>query len=419
MKEHIKATLTQAWYNLFVFAKWLLLASLIGVTVGGVSTVFAHLMKLVTEFRTENTWVIFLLPLAGIMIVGLYSLTSSKDDKGTNTILSRIHSGVPVPIKIAPLIVVSTAASHMCGASVGRTGATLQLGGSLGNLIAKIIPLDEQDKKTLVMCGMSAAFATIFGTPMAAAIFSIEVVNVGVMYYSALVPCIFSALIANQFAAARGIEPEAFFIKNVPELNFTNAVQTIVLALIMALVSIAFCMMLRGSGKYFKRFFKNAYIRVLVGSAAIILITIAVRSSDYMGPGINIVEKAIAGEAVPYAFALKMLLTSLAIGCGFKGGEVAPSFFIGATLGCVIGHIIGLEPSLAAAVGMIAMFCGVTNCPVSSSSIAFELFGYQAVPFFLIGNSISYLMSGYYGLYSDQIISASKHTLSFEQRKAK
>lgn len=419
MKEHIKATLYHVLFNLFIFIKWLFLAIVIGVMVGGASTLFAHAMTWAAAFRTENMWMLLTLPLGGLLIAALYKLTSSGNDRGTNTILSRIHSGEAVPAKMAPLIVISTVISHLCGASVGREGAALQLGGSMGSLMGSLLPIDEKDKKTIVMCGMSAAFAALFGTPMAAAIFAIEVVNVGVMYYSALVPCIFSALVASLFAANMGIHPEAFNINAVPELNIISTVQTIVLALVIAVAGIVFCLMLHSASRYFKQFFKNVYVRVVVGSVIIILITILCKSSDYMGAGIEVIERAIEGEAVPYAFIHKMVLTAIAIGCGFKGGEIVPSFFIGATLGCVVGHIIGLEPSTAAAVGMIALFCSVTNCPISSTLIAFELFGYQAVPFFLMGNSISYLMSGYYGLYSEQIISYSKYSLTFEKRNAR
>lgn len=408
--------------NLVLLVKWLFIAIIVGVVVGGVSTLFAHIMEFVTDYRNHNTWLILLLPIGGLVIAGLYKIASNENnDRGTNMILSSILSNEQVPYRMAPMIIISTIISHLFGASVGREGAALQLGGSLGSLIGKVIRLDDADKKVVIMCGMSAAFAALFGTPMAAAIFALEVIHVGVMYYVALVPCIFSALIASQFAAGMGIHPEAFTILAIPKLTPISAVQCVILSVICAVVSIIFCMMLHGYGHFFKKYFKNIFVRVLVGSVVIVLLTIILQTSDYMGAGIGVIDRAISGEVVPTAFIFKMIFTALAIGCGFKGGEIVPSFFVGATLGCLVGKIIGFEPSTAAAVCMVGMFCCVTNCPITSILIAFELFGYKAVPFFLICNAVGYMMSGYFGLYSDQLINSSKYKigLSINAKKEK
>lgn len=415
--EYIVKTIKPIGRNLLLLFKWLALAVLVGLVAGGVSTLFAKAMTFVTSFRSEHSWLILLLPVGGIIIVSAYKLLKNENDKGTNLILAGIHSGGDVPSRVAPLIIFSTVVSHLFGASVGREGAALQLGGSLGNMLGRIVRLDERDRKVMIMCGMSAAFAALFGTPMAAAIFAIEVVSVGMMYYAALVPCIFAALVASNFSAGMGIHPEEFVITAVPEVTVLNMGRTVLLAVICAGVSVIFCMLLHSSGKCFKKYFKNQYIRILVGSALIILMTVLLGTDDYMGAGMNVIERAIEGEAAPMAFVFKMVLTALAIGCGFKGGEIVPTFFVGATLGCVVGHLTGLEPSAAAAVGMVGMFCCVTNCPVSSILIAFELFGYEAVPFFLVCNAVGYLMSGYYGLYSEQIFTGSKYSLDSQREE--
>lgn len=397
--------------NLTVLVKWIVLSLMVGMAVGVISTVFAHAMVWVNNFRGSHSWLILLLPVGGLLIVGLYHLAGYQNDKGTNLILSSVHSSHVVPYRVAPLIVGATIVSHFFGASVGREGAALQLGGSLGSLLGKIFHLDEKDRKVIVMCGMSAAFAAMFGTPMASAVFSLEVIHVGVMYYAALVPCIFSALTASLFSEGMGISPEAFTIKAVSEITVGNVAKVVLLAVICAAVSVFFCTLLHETAHLFKKYFKNAYVRVVAGSLLIIGITIILGTSDYMGAGIPGIERAMEGEAAPPAFLFKMLLTALAIGCGFKGGEIVPTFFIGATLGCFMGKLLGLEPSMAAAVCMIGMFCCVTNCPLSSVLIAFELFGYEAVPYFLICNSIGYLMSGYSGLYQEQLITKSKYKI--------
>ena len=398
--------------NFVKFLKWLGLSILTACIVGGISTLFAHAMEFVTKLRTENFWILYTLPVGGLIIAGLYRLFDSQGLKrGTNTVISSIHSDEEVPLTMAPIIFISTIISHLCGASVGREGAALQLGGSIAHSLGKAFKLDESDKKVITMSGMSAAFAALFGTPMAAAVFTIEVIQIGVVYYAALVPCMFSAIIASQFAAGMGIHPESFTILAVPELTIVSVLQTTLIAIIVSAVSIIFCSAMHASSHLFAKYFKNPYVRVVVGAAIIIALTLLLGTSDYMGAGIPIINNAMNEQVVPAAFLLKILFTALAIGCGFKGGEIVPSFFVGATLGCLVGQLIGFAPSCAAAIGMVGMFCCVTNCPLTSTLIAFELFGYKAVPFFLIMNSIGYLLSGHSSLFIDQMSSLSKFKL--------
>lgn len=269
------------------------------------------------------------------------------------------------------------------------------------------------------MCGMSAAFSAIFGTPIAASVFSMEVASVGVMYYAALVPCVFSSLTASLFAVSMGIGPDVFALVQIPEFQILPACKVIGLGLCCAVVSALFCISLHSAGGFYKKYLKNPYIRILVSSAIIILLTILLQTSDYMGAGVPVIERAMEGTVSPPAFLLKILFTALTLAAGFKGGEIVPSFFIGATFGCLFGQLCGISPSLCAAVGMMAVFCGVTNCPITSLLISFELFGYQAVPYFLIGVSVSYLMSGYYSLYHDQKIIYSKYKTEYINRQTK
>ncbi len=319
---------------------------------------------------------------------------------------------------MAPLIFISTILTHLFGGSAGREGAALQLGGSIGNQLGRWFRFDEKDRRIVVMCGMSAAFAAIFGTPVAASIFAMEVVSVGVMYYAALVPCVFSSLIASKVATDMGINPELFTILHIPEFHLVPSIKIILLALCCAALSVLFCMALHGLGDVYRLKLKNPYFRIIFSSCLIILLTVLLQTTDYMGAGVPVIEEAIKGQVRPEAFFLKMLFTALTLEAGFKGGEIVPSFFVGATFGCLFGQLLGISPSLCAAVAMVAVFCGVTNCPITSMLIAFELFGYEAVPYFLIAISVSYLMSGYYGLYHDQTIVYSKYKTEYINRKA-
>ena len=405
--------------NLAVFIRWGIFSAFVGLFVGAFSTLFAFCLRQVTSFRTENPWLILCLPLAGVVIVFLYGVFRYKNDKGTNMVLSSIHAEAEVPFRMAPLIFISTIITHLFGGSAGREGAALQLGGSIGQQLGKLFRFDEKDQRVVVMCGMSAAFSAIFGTPIAASIFSMEVVSVGVMYYAALVPCVFSSLVASKFATHMGIGPNVFKIRQMPLFQVVPCLKIIGLALCCAALSVVFCMALHSLGDFYRNKLKNPYIRIIVSSLVIILLTIILQTDDYMGAGVPVIQRAIQGNVEPLAFVWKIVFTALTLEAGFKGGEIVPSFFVGATFGCLFGHILGISPSLCGAVGMMSVFCGVTNCPITSMLIAFELFGYHGVPFFLLGISVSYLMSGYYGLYHDQTIVYSKYKTEYINRKAR
>lgn len=413
----VKFYIRRVCHNLKVFLKWAVFASLTGLVVGGFSTLFAECLAFVTKFRMQHVWIIFLLPLAGILIVFLYGVFHYKNDKGTNMVLSTIHAETELPFKMAPLIFISTIITHMFGGSAGREGAALQLGGSIGNQLGRWFRFDEKDRRIVVMCGMSAAFSAIFGTPLAAVVFAMEVVSVGVMYYAALVPCVFAALISSKVARHMGVGPDVFAIRHLPDFTLIPSIKVIALALCCAGLSVLFCMALHSLGDLYREKLKNPYIRIVFSSAVIIVLTVILHTSDYMGAGVPVIARAIRGQVDPLAFFWKIVFTALTLEAGFKGGEIVPSFFVGATFGCLFGQIAGLSPSLCAALGMVSVFCGVTNCPITSLLIAFEIFGYHGIPYFMIAISVSYLMSGYYGLYHDQTIVYSKYKTQYINRK--
>lgn len=393
--------------------KWLMIAVVVGCVTGAASTLFSFVLKGVTNYRKENGWMFYLLPVMGLIIVFLYE-KFGKEDGGTNQVLSTVRSQDDVPILSAPLIFISTAFTHLAGGSAGREGAAIQLGGSIANQLGRWIHLDKEDRHVIVMCGMSAAFSALFGTPMAAAVFALEVVSVGVMYYTALMPCMIASLIASGFAAGMGVTPEAFHVVDIPELTIETGLKMGVVAAGCAVVSIVFCMVLNGVAGAYGKYFKNPYARVVVGACLVIGLTLLLGTSDYMGAGAELIEKAVEeGQARPLDFFWKLVLTALTMRAGFRGGEIVPSFCIGATFGCVMGNWLGLSPSICAACGMTAVFCGVTNCPITSILIAFEMFGFKGVSFYLIAVSISYAASGYYGLYKDQTIVYSKYKAKY------
>lgn len=390
------------------FLRWMILAAITGLIVGAVGTLFVKGLGLANNFRAEHPQIILALPLAGLAIVFLYKICHYENDKGTNLVISTLHAESQIPFRMAPLIFIATITTHLFGGSAGREGAALQLGGSIGNQLGRWFRLDEEDTELIVMCGMSAAFSAIFGTPLAAVVFAMEVSSIGIMHYAAFVPCMFASLIASSFATEMGVHAEAFTITEPVTFALVPALKIVLLGICCALISMLFCQLLHTAGHLLKKYFPNPYIRIFVAGLAIIGLTILLHTSAYSGAGVNLIEEAFAGESPKMAFLWKMIFTAITLGAGFKGGEIVPSFTIGATFGCLFGSLLGLSPSLCAAVAMVSVFCGVTNCPISSLLIGFELFGFGSMKYLLIGVAISYMLSGYTGLYSEQTIMYSK-----------
>ena len=398
--------------------KWVIFSIIAGLVIGAAGTLFSFLLAFVTNLRLSHPWLLYLLPIGGLVIVGCYHLLHNQNDTGTNLVISSINAGDHLPLRMAPLIFISTLITHLCGGSAGREGAALQLGGSIGNGIGSLFRFDEKDKHVMVMCGMSAAFSALFGTPLAAAIFPIEVISIGIMHYSALLPCVIASLVAHAVATMAGIEPETFVIAQIPDFTISSSVKISVLAILCALVSILFCLTLHSAGHLYKRFIKNPYLRIFVGGCIVIVLTLLVGSQTYNGAGMDFIARCMEEATVrPEAFVLKMIFTAATLCAGFKGGEIVPSFFTGAAFGCLFGNLLGFSPTLCTATGMIALFCGVTNCPISSLLISFELFGYAGVPYFMLSVAFSYMLSGYFGLYHSQKIMYSKFKTNYINRK--
>lgn len=389
--------------NLGVFLKWLFVAVITGGLIGGVGSLFHIALNYSTELRITHGWMIWLLPLAGLLIVLFYRLCRIREPRGTDLVIEAVRTSEELPAIMAPLIFASTVLTHLCGGSAGREGAVLQIGGSIGNTLGKCMRLnDEKSKNIMIMCGMSAAFSALFGTPVTATVFSMELISVGVMYYAALVPCTVSAVIALEVSRACGVAPETFRIYGVPDANFGSIAGVLMLSLLCAGLSIVFCFCLHQAGRLYKKYLSNQYLRAAAGGVLVLLLVLVFRTRDYLGAGMDVIERSIQGEALPWAFALKLLFTAVTLGAGYKGGEIVPSFFVGATFGCVVGDFLGLHPSFGAALGLVALFCGVTNCPITALMLAFELFHFTGVLFFLLAVAVSYMLSGYFSLYSAQ-----------------
>lgn len=408
--------ITESIITLRNFIKSIVIASIVGIVVGLVSVGFHISIEKATELRIEYSWVIWFLPLGGVAIVWLYQKAGMEKDRGTNFVLEAVRDNNELTIKTAPLIFISTVITHLFGGSSGREGAALQIGGSISSYMGKVIKLDEKEQRLITMCGMSAGFAALFGTPVTAVIFSMEVITVGVMHYSAIVPCVVSAVVGSYTAKKLGV-PETFFvIKGIPEIGTVVLLKILVLGVLFAAVSMLFCLLLKKTHILYEKI-HNKMFAAFVGGIVIIALTYIFGTKDYNGAGMNVINAAASGEAKPEAFLLKMILTAASLGAGFKGGEIVPTLFVGATFGNVAAEIIGLNPSFGAGLGMVALFCGVTNCPLTSIILSIELFGSEGILFYTIVCAVSYKLSGYYGLYSSQKIVYSKHRPEYIDQK--
>ena len=400
------------------FYRWLLVATCVGAISGLVGSAFHLTVDWVTGVRTARSWLIYLMPVGGLIIAAIYRVTK-MEGAGTNDVIQSIYKGDKVPTLLIPVIFVATAITHLVGGSAGREGAALQIGGGIGSKVGRLLGLDEKDMPIVTLCGMSAVFAALFGTPLTATIFALEVISVGILHYSAFIPCLVASMVAYAISRLLGIAPTHFAVTMEP-LDVIMILKVLILAVACAVVSIAFCVAVHKTEKLASRKIKNIYLRAAVGGVIVVALTLLVGSHAYNGAGTDVIESAlINGECPNWAFFWKIVFTAVTIGCGFKGGEIVPTFFIGASLGCVLGPVLGMPAEFAAAIALVAVFCGAVNCPIASIILSVEMFGSSELIYFALACGISYMLSGYFGLYSSQKIVYSKTRAEFINRFAK
>ena len=393
--------------SLLALFRWTLLAVCTGVLCGGIGTLFHLAVEWVTEQRAEQVWLLWLLPAAGIAITALYKVTGCVG-KGTNDVLRAVQDGSSVTPWLVPAIFLGTVLTHLCGGSAGREGAALQMGGSIGWNLGTLLRLKDHDRRTATISGMAAFFSALFGTPLAAACFAMMVEDVGLTFTAAFVPAFTSALIAYGCSLAFGIAPTHFAL-TAPELNVRTALLVILLGVACAAVSRLFCYTLHFMEHTVPKLLPNPWVRVFAGGVLVIGFSYLFGVGRYNGAGMSVIVAAVEqGQALPWDFLCKIFLTALTLACGFKGGEVVPSFFVGATFGCVVGPLLGLPAEFAAAVGLVSIFCGATNVLIPSILLGFELFSGAGLELIALGCGICFMLSGHHGLYSSQTFVTNK-----------
>ena len=395
--------LSTAKQYLITFVKWGLFGLLMGAWGGLLGAAFHHALHFVTHLRNHNTWLIFLLPVAGLLSVGIYTIFRQRSNRGTNEVIDAVLSGSEVSAYVSPTIFLATAVTHMFGGSAGREGAALQIGGSTATLISRGLRLGRQDRRVLILCGMSAVFAGLFGTPLTATLFCMEFLSVGMLFSPALLPGYLAAYTASKVSALFGIHAEGLLLETAAAVTLGNSWKYLILAILISLVGILMCWLFHKVEHLAQLHIPNVWVRIAIGGAVIMVMTLLVGDHRYNGAGMDMALSAVEGHANWFDFLLKMLFTAVTLAAGFKGGEIVPTFCIGATFGCVAGSLLGLDAGLCGALGLIGLFCCATNSPVASIVLSIEMFGGVNMHLFALVCVICFVLSGQGGLYSSQM----------------
>lgn len=383
--------------SILSMVKRVMIGILVGVMGGLLGTAFHTSVDLVTELREHIPYLILFLPLGGLAIAAMYNAFRSKGNIDTKRVFQSVKENRDVPLVMIPLIFIGTVITHMLGGSAGREGAALQLGGSMGYNVGKALKQEEDDTKVMVTAGMSSVFAALFGTPLTATVFSVEVT--GVYKVTSLIIGLVSSITAFLVAQLLKVAPVRLEIPTAIGYQPDVILKVIVLGALCAVVCRIFAISLHKVEHLVKKYIPNIYVRAFLGGLVIVLLTIILKTTDYNGAGMNIITQAVSGDTKSYAFLMKIVFTVITVAAGFKGGEIVPTFFIGATFGCFAGGLLGLDSGIGASLGFVALFAGMTKCPIASLLLALEVFGVMGGPFFAIIVIVVHMLSGRLGLY--------------------
>jgi H+/Cl- antiporter ClcA len=390
--------------------KWLLLAGMVGALGGSASALFLMALDWATATRLREPWLIALMPLAGFAVGWLYLRYGREVEAGNNLLIDEIHDPKKViPLRMAPLVLGGTVVSHLFGASVGREGTAVQMGGALADQLTHLFRLHHEDRRIILMAGISAGFASVFGTPLAGAVFALEVLAIGRLRYDALLACLAAAIAGDQVCLLWGVHHVQYAIGGIPALAPWPLLATVIAGAAFGTAGRLFAAGTHALGGWMKRRVQYAPLRPLLGGIVVAGAAWLLGGERYLGLGIPTIQAAFLQPLPSYDFAGKMAFTIASLGSGFKGGEVTPLFYIGATLGNALAPLLHMPVALLAGLGFVAVFAGAANTPIASTLMAIELFGAEAGVYAAVACVVSYMFSGHRGIYRAQRIGLAKH----------
>jgi H+/Cl- antiporter ClcA len=403
--------------GILYLTKWLPIGCAIGLLTGTASAALLASLEWATLWRESHQSIVWLLPLGGLSSGLIYHYCGRSVEAGNNLLLEEIHAPQAViPLRMAPLVLLGTTIAHLFGASVGREGTALQMGAALADRLTPLLRLHGGERRIILMAGMSGGFASVFGTPLAGTIFGLEVLTFGQFRYDGLLPCLIAAIVGDRVTLAWGLHHTAYQIPVVPQLTLWGLLAAILAGGIFGLAAMVFGRLTHGISNYFKAKISYPPARPFIGGILVAIAISAVGTTKYIGLGIPTIVSAFQTQFPPWDFAAKIGFTALSLGSGFKGGEVTPLFYIGATLGNALAPILALPAPLVAGMGFVGVFAGAANTPLASTMMAIELFGLPAGVYAGIACVASYLLSGHAGIYRAQRVGVSKYvTLKHEE----
>lgn len=391
--------------------QWTWLGAAVGVACGVASAAFLLLLERATAFRESHEYVVYALPVAGLLIGLIYDRWGKSIKGGSDLVIDTIHEGSPqLPLRMAPMVLVGTVLTHVFGGSAGREGTAVQMGASLADAIAHRFAVSKDTRRQLLAAGMAGGFGSVFGTPVAGAVFGLEVVAIGFVEYDALLPALIASVVGNYVTLRLGVVHAVY--PTIAHVELTPVVfgKLCLIGVAMALVTIAFVELTHRSKAFLAERIPRLPFRMFAGGVVIVVMWRLVGTSDYLGLGVPTILRAFSDPNLPwFAFALKLGFTVVTLSAGFLGGEVTPLFFVGATLGSVLARVLGLPIELGAGIGIAAVFGAAANTPIALSIMAVELLGGNALPHVLIVAVIAYVLSGHRGIYPAQRLLRRKH----------
>jgi H+/Cl- antiporter ClcA len=400
--------LLQQLKNNFVFtylSKWMIISLLVSAFIGTGAALFLTGLTWATDTRELNTWLIYLLPIAGLIIGYFYHQYGASVVGGNNLLIDEVKTPKKkIPFKMAPMVVLGTIITHLFGGSAGREGTAVQMGGAISDQFEGKFGLKEEDRKILIALGVSGGFAAVFGTPLAGFIFAFEILLIGKMKYLAILPCFITAFLSDYFCTIWGVGHTHYSIEIVPHLTLTNFSWSILVGVISGLVALLFSRSTHFFTSMFKLKISYAPFRPFIGGIFISVAVLLIGTTKYIGLGVPTIVSSFQETMLPYDFLLKLVFTAFTLGAGFKGGEVTPLFFIGATLGNALIWFVPLPLELLAGMGFIAVFSGSANAPIACILMGFELFGAESLAYISIASISAYFSSGMKGIYTSQVI---------------